>query len=475
MGIAATLNGSSAGVRMIAVSGGREIGRAQAKLTPSGQGSLIQQFASAGVFGQIRYSGPADALWRLSGIETLDVAGPIVLGADVTGRMNDPIIRGSVRATNARIESPATGMVLTGVNAVARFGDGSKLVLDSLSANAGKDGRVTGSGVIDLAAARGFSMNLSLQATQAVLLARDDFSATLTGPIRLNSNGTEGVISGDVVLNRSQFRLGQMKAVQALPRLKVREINGRADDVAPLQPAMPWRLAIKARSLGRLSVTGLGLESEWRADLDITGTPYAPVIKGRADLVRGEYEFAGRRFTVTRGVIRFQGESPPDPVIDIVAEGTTQGISATIRVTGTGQRPSISFASTPSLPEDELLSRLLFGTSITNLSAPEALQLAAAVASLRGGGDGLNPINALRKAIGLDRLRILPADAVTGQGTSVAAGKYLSRRAYVEIVTDGQGYSATRAEFQITRFLSILGTLSTMGQQSISGRISKDY
>ncbi len=475
MGIAVTLNGSSAGVRMIAVSGGREIGRAQAKLTPSGQGSLMQQFSGAGVFGQIRYSGPADALWRLSGVETLDVAGPIVLGADVTGRVNDPIIRGTVRATGARIESPATGMVLTGVNAVARFGEGSRLTLDSLSANAGRDGRITGSGVIDLAAARGFSMALTLQANQAVLLARDDFSATMTGPIRLNSNGSEGIISGDVTLNKSQFRLGRMKAVTALPRLNVREINGRADNAAPAQPAMPWRLAIKARAPGRLAVSGLGLESEWRADLDITGTPYAPVIRGRADMLRGEYEFAGRRFTVTRGVIRFQGESPPDPVIDIVAEGSTQGVNATIRVSGTGQRPEIRFASTPSLPEDELLARLLFGTSITNLSAPEALQLAAAVASLRNGGDGLNPINALRKAIGLDRLRILPADAVTGQGTSVAAGKYLSRRAYVEIVTDGQGYSATRAEFQITRFLSILGTLSTLGKQSISGRISKDY
>jgi translocation and assembly module TamB len=475
MGVAATLSGNSAGVRMIAVSGGREIGRAQAKLTPSGQGSLIQQLSTAGVFGQIRYSGPADALWRLSGVETLDVAGPIALGADVTGRVSDPVIRGTIRATGARIESPATGMVLTGVNAVARFGNGSKLVLDSLSANAGQGGRVTGSGVIDLAASRGFSMDVALEANQAVLLARDDFSATLTGLIRLNSNGSEGIISGDVMLNKSQFRLGRMKAVQALPRLNVREINGRDDDAAPSRPIMPWRLAIKARAQNRLAVTGLGLDSEWRADLDIAGTPYAPVIRGRADMLRGQYEFAGRQFSVSRGVIRFQGESPPDPVIDIVAEGSTQGVNATIRVSGTGQRPEIRFASTPSLPEDELLSRLLFGTSITNLSAPEALQLAGAVASLRSGGDGLNPINALRKAIGLDRLRILPADAVTGQGTSVAAGKYLTRRAYVEIVTDGQGYSATRAEFQITRFLSILGTLSTIGRQSISGRISKDY
>jgi len=91
------------------------------------------------------------------------------------------------------------------------------------------------------------------------------------------------------------------------------------------------------------------------------------------------------------------------------------------------------------------------------------------------GGAGLNPINALRKAIGLDRLRILPADLATGQRTSIAAGKYLTRRTFVEIVTDGQGYSATRAEFQVTRWLSILSTISTIGEQGASVRVSRDY
>ena len=122
-----------------------------------------------------------------------------------------------------------------------------------------------------------------------------------------------------------------------------------------------------------------------------------------------------------------------------------------------------------------MLSRLLFGTSITNLSAPEALQLAASVNSLRGGGGGLNPINALRKAIGLDRLRILPADTVTGQGTSISAGKYITRRLYVEVITDGQGYSATQAEFQITRWLSVLSSISTVGRSKATVRVSKDY
>jgi translocation and assembly module TamB len=152
-----------------------------------------------------------------------------------------------------------------------------------------------------------------------------------------------------------------------------------------------------------------------------------------------------------------------------------RGLAAQIRVTGRSQRPEIAFTSTPALPQDELLSRILFGTSITNLSAPEAVQLASAVAGLNDPGGGLDPINALRRSVGLDRLRILPADVTQGIGTQLAAGKYLGRRVYVEVVTDGRGYSATTVEYQITRWLSILSSISTIGRESVNVRVSRDY
>ncbi len=474
VGLTAVLTPGNAAARAVAVSGGQTIGRAQAQIRPGAGPDLMTRLKAGPIFAQLRFNGAADTLWRMTGVEGFDVSGPVAIGADITGTAANPAIKGSVRTVNARLESAATGMILSGIKASGQF-SGSRLVIDSFTGNAG-GGTVSGRGSFDFTAGQRLGMNLALQADKAVLLARDDLGATVTGPITFASDGHGGgVISGDVELVRSAFRLGRATAAAAIPQLNVREVNVVAEDREQGLPSSPWRLAIKAHAPNRLSVTGLGIESEWRADLQIGGSITEPAIVGRADLVRGGYEFAGRRFDLQRGTIRFQGEVPADPTLDILATGDTQGISAIIRVTGTGQRPEIAFSSTPALPEDELLSRMLFGTSITNLSAPEALQLAAAVASLQGGGNGLNPINALRNAIGLDRLRILPADTVTGQKTSVAAGKYITRRAYVEIITDGQGYSATRAEFQITRWLSILSSISTIGRQTATIRASKDY
>jgi translocation and assembly module TamB len=236
-----------------------------------------------------------------------------------------------------------------------------------------------------------------------------------------------------------------------------------------------WQLDLAVTANNRIEVRGMGLDSEWSADLKVTGRADAPSVVGPIRLVRGDYDFAGKRFRITRGDVRFTGGFPPDPLINIVAENTSSSLTATLTITGTAQHPQIAFSSVPALPEDEVLSRVLFGESVTNLSAPEALQLAGALATLRGGSGGLNPINAVRKGLGIDRLRILPADTVTGRKTSIAAGQYIGDRVYVEVTSDAQGYNATSVEVSLTRSLSILSQIATLGGTSFSVRWKKDY
>jgi translocation and assembly module TamB len=402
----------------------------------------------------------------------IDLSGPLSVGADVSGRLASPVIRGSLRTQNAHLESAVTGMAIDQVVSEARF-SGPQLIFSKISGRTSGGGTVTGSGSVTFAGGR-TALDLSFNAAQALLLNRDDVAARVTGPLRIKSTGEGGTISGDLKLDKGRFQLGRVSAAASVPQLKVHESGLDPEDVIEVEDLHPWRLDIKLAG-SDLQVEGLGISSRWRTDLQIGGFADAPRFTGRADLVRGDYDFAGRNFRLDRGVIHFRGESPPDPQLDIHAEAQVQGLDASVIVRGTGLKPEITFASTPPLPQDELLSRILFGTSITNLSAPEALQLASAVAALQSGSGSLDPINALRRAIGLDRLRVVPADVATGQKTSIAAGKYLTRKLFVEVVTDGQGYSATRVEYQMTRWLSLLSTVSTIGRTSASVRISKDY
>jgi translocation and assembly module TamB len=241
-------------------------------------------------------------------------------------------------------------------------------------------------------------------------------------------------------------------------------------------PGLPglFKLDLRLRAANQLFVSGMGLESEWGADLRVTGTSAAPQIVGRLDVVRGTYSFAGRRFDLDdTSHVTFEGGT--NPALDIRATGDVSGTAITIVIGGRAQNPQISFSSTPQLPQDELLSRALFGESISSISAIQAVQLAAALNSLRGGGGGLNPLGKLRSVAGIDRLRILGADETTGRGTAVAAGTYISNRIYVEIITDARGFTATQLSISLSKALSILSQTSSFSGTSVELRYRKDY
>lgn len=477
LALVANLAPNDLAARAIVRDGGARLGRIQARISNLPvAGTLVERLRAGSLFAQMRYDGPMEALYRLAAIEGFDLTGPIAIAADASGTLARPQVRGSIKGDNLRLLSAISGTDLRNVRARGSFA-GSRLNITSFAGTTRDDGTVSGSGMIDLAnidEGRGPQMDLKASAKRARLINTGGFRATVTGPLRIISDGRGGTIAGRVRIDRASWKLGRAEEVMELPDIPVTEINRRADAAPARVASAPWRYLIDARSSARIDVDGLGLDSEWGADLVVRGTTSDPRIGGEATVVRGSYNFAGTRFELTRGVIDFDENVPIDPRLNIQADTTRDSLTVTVNVRGNAQSPEITFSSTPSLPEEEILSRLLFGDSITTLSATDALQLGTAVASLRG-GSGMDPINKLRGAIGLDRLRIVAADPALGRETGVALGKNLGKRVYIELVTDGRGYSATQVEYRITSWLALLGSVSTIGRNSVLAEISKDY
>ncbi len=472
------LSANLAQVRAIMDDGADVDGRLQAQISMQAGGALAQRLFAGNLAAQFRYSGPAAALWRLAAIDLIDITGPLRVAANIRGSLNNPRIAGSLAGDALRVRSALTGTDLEDVRARGRF-TGSRLALTSFAGTAPNGGRVNGSGIVDLGTiggGRGPRIDLRMAARDAEILDLPTMGATVTGPMRIVSDGVGGTIAGRLTLSEARWRLGAAAETVELPSVPVTEIN-LPPDIRPASAlSAPWRYLINVSADGGIAVDGMGLESEWRGDIQLRGTTDGPRIGGEVQIVprQGFYSFAGSRFEITRGRIYFDMESPPDPRIDIVATSEFDGLEVAVNVDGNASQPQISFTSVPALPEEELLARILFGGSVTELSATDALQLGSALASLRGGG-GMGPINQLRNAIGVDRLRIVPADPALNRGTSVALGKNISRRFYAELITDGGDYSATELEFRVTSWLSLLATISTVGRQSVAAEYSRDY
>ena len=458
---------------------GQRLGRLDARITGLRGGSdLAGRVMNGQLDAEFAFNGEASSLWRLIGIETFDLTGPVSLTARATRTLADPRITGNLASDDLRLQSAISGTDIDDVSVRGRFA-GSRLELSRFSGTTRGGGTVSGSGTVDLAAmsaSRGPRIDIRAAATNARLLAANGLDATLTGPLRIVSDGTGGTIAGRVSIDRASWKLGIAAEDMSLPQIETREVN-RPDTVGSATRARSgaWRYLVDATAPSRVEVDGLGLDSEWGIDIVLRGTVDDPRIGGQARLVRGAYSFAGTRFELTRGRIRFDANVPIDPRLDIEAETSANGTDVTVAITGNAQTPQVAFSSEPPLPEEEILAQLLFGGSVTSLSATDAVQLGAALAALRGGSGGIDPIGELRRSIGLDQLRIISADPALGRETGVALGKNIGRRVYVEIVTDGRGYSATSVEYRVTRWLALLGTVSTIGRDSVLAEISRDY
>lgn len=450
-----------------------------ARISGLGPGDdLVRRLMNGRLDARLVFDGPAETLWRLAAIETFDLTGPIAVALRAQGTLAAPRIDGTLASDGLTVQSALSGTRVDRISARGRFA-GSRLELTRFSGATRGNGSLTGSGTVDLAglsADRGPRLDLRASARNARLLDANGLQATVTGPLRIVSDGVGGTIAGRVRIDRARWSLGRAAPDAALPRIATTEING--ENRGPARRSgrdAVWRYLVNASAPSRVAVDGLGLDSEWGVDIALRGTVEDPRIGGSARLVRGDYTFAGTRFELTRGRIQFDQNVPIDPRLDILAETSTSGTDVNIAITGNAQSPSIAFSSEPALPEEEILARLLFGGSVTSLSATDAVQLAAAIAALQGGGGGLDPIGELRESIGLDQLRIVSADPLIGRGTGIALGKNIGRRIYVELVTDGRGYSATQVEYRITSWLALLGTVSTIGRDSILAEISRDY
>ncbi|WP_239025850.1 translocation/assembly module TamB domain-containing protein [Sphingomonas paeninsulae] len=457
---------------------GAMIGRVQARLQPLGSDtSLSARLMNAGLGGGIRYNGPADVLWSLSGIADQQLSGQIGIAADFAGRISAPQLTGVVRANDLTYNNETYGTRIRAIKLSGRFTN-DRFEISDFSGKAG-EGTVQAKGNVGFAADSGFPINVSATFTNAQLARSDALGATVSGTLAVTNDKANGaLIRGDLRLPEARYEVIRQGAAE------ISELSGvRRRGAVPVKPAdatssVPglFKLDLRVHADHSVFVSGMGLEAEWATDLRVGGTSSAPVVTGDVKLVRGTYSFAGRRFDLdTSSKITFLGSPVINPELAIAASTTVNGVTATINITGTAQRPQIVFGSTPTLPQDEILSRLLFGTSVTSLSATQALQLAAALNSLRGSGGGLNPLGKLRSATGIDRLRVLGADASTGRGTAVAAGKYISNNIYIEIVTDAKGFTATQLQISLSKALSILSQAGGSGGTNATIRYSKDF
>jgi translocation and assembly module TamB len=417
--------------------------------------------------GDIAIQGEIQPIWDLLAGGERSLSGQVNARATLAGSLAEPRINGRLDLENGTFRDSATGVRLENIILASRFDDATGVV-EIFRAVDGSGGSVTGNGRIGLTQGSGSSFQLLLN--QFRIIDNDIARAKASGPLTV-TRGADGniTLSGRMDIDEARIEADPPGST-GIVRMDVVEINKPGGDVPEAeqnqQRGMQFGLDIALRSPGGdVRVVGRGLNVEMNVDARVTGTINRPVLSGTARVVRGDYDFAGKRFVFDeRGTVSLS-TNPEQIRLNLTATREDPALTATIRVTGTAARPQIELTSTPALPQDEILSQVLFGRSASQLSAFEAAQLAAGVAALAGGG-GFDVIGNLRELAGLDRLSF----GGEASGLTVAGGRYISDDVYLEIIGGGEKGAAVNVEWQVRRNLTVSSQFGGQGDASLSIR-----
>jgi translocation and assembly module TamB len=417
--------------------------------------------------GEISIQGQIQPIWDLLAGGERSLSGQVNARATLAGSMAEPRLNGRLDLQQGAFRDSATGVRLENITLASRFDDTTGLV-EAFSAVDGAGGSVSGNGRIGLKQGSGSSFQLLLNRFR--IIDNDIAEAKASGPLTV-TRGADGNITlrGRMDIDEARIQANPPGST-GIVGMDVIEINKPGGDVPEeeqnRQRGLQFGLDIALRSPGGdVRVIGRGLNVEMNVDAQVTGTIARPVLSGTARVVRGDYDFAGKRFVFDeRGTVTLS--TRPDQIrLNLTATREDPALTATIRATGTAARPVIALTSTPDLPQDEILSQVLFGRSASQLSAFEAAQLAAGVAALAGGG-GFDVIGNLRELAGLDRL------SFGGEASSltVAGGRYITDDVYLEIIGGGENGAAVNVEWRVRRNLTVSSKFGGQGDASLSIR-----
>ncbi|ACL61536.1 translocation/assembly module TamB domain-containing protein [Methylobacterium nodulans] len=413
------------------------------------------------------------------------LSGRITLDGEVTGPVAAPRVGGSATLAGGSFTDPLQGIRLTDIQGRVS-GRGDTLVIERLTAATRNGGTLRAEGRVAVAPAQGFPGSLTIRADRAELVSSPLMTAVtgldlaLSGPLARTPriSGRVDVVSLEVgIPDRLPATVQPLPGIRHVnvPEADRRRLAARTRQQAKAgRKAAPFdaTLDITVNAPGRIVVRGRGVDAELGGALRLTGSSRAPVAQGGFAMRRGRIQIVGQRLDFNRGRVSFAGDlTAPD--LDFEAQTQAGDVTARIAVNGPADRPAFVLNSEPPLPQDEVLSRLLFKKASGGLSPFQALQLAQGVAQLSGGAGGPDVFESARKGLGLDSLDVQAgAKGGAAVGLSRALGDRLSVGARAGTRPED---SAATITYDVTGRIKVQGEAGADGRTAIGVGAEWEY
>jgi hypothetical protein len=282
--------------------------------------------------------------------------GEATVEATLDGPLRTPIVTGTMTIDAGRIRHFDLPHALENISGVVRF-DTRGVTLDEVSAQLG-GGPVRFGGRIGIEGYRPGRLDVTMSGQNMRLRYPEGMRSVVDANLNLQGTVDASTLSGDITV-RSAVYTRRFDTGGGLV-----DLTGSPSGQVPasIQTTIPLRYDVHLNIPGTLRVENNTVRLVANADLDLRGTYDRPVLVGRGEIERGEFNFEGKRYVITRGTIDFNNPTRIEPFFDIQTETQVRVPSQTyrvmVRVTGTMARFTPTFSSDPPLTEVQVLSLL---------------------------------------------------------------------------------------------------------------------
>lgn len=373
-------------------------------------------------------------------------SGRVAVQATLEGPMRSPLVTGRMDVENGRIRHFALPHALENISGVVRF-DSRGITLDELSARLG-GGPVLFGGRIDIEGYRPGRLDVDVRGQDMRLRFPEGMRSVVDADLALQGTVEAATLSGNVIVRNAvytrRFETGG----------GILELAGGAASQSggPLESTLPLRYDVRITAPSTLRIENNTARVVATVDVQLRGTYDRPLLFGRVDIDRGEFNFEGKRYVVNRGTIDFNNSTRIEPFFDIETETRVrvpgQTYRVTVRAAGTFERLTPEFSSDPPLPTEIDVLGLLFsdvapGRDVelrrysTNVTPQQQLLRDRATRALTGALSA-EVGRVVEQTFGVDTFQLTPSLADPNQQSSrldpaarLTIGKRLSDRIYL--------------------------------------------
>lgn len=394
------------------------------------------------VSAELTTEGELEAIFDFINIGSHKAKGLVTCHLFLSKTLDAPSLQGQIDVQNGSYENYITGMRLKKVSAKVEAAN-DKLLLTEFSSEGKDGGTLLATGSMNLSPKDNFPFSVQAQLQDLLLLDFDMISTEFTGALDVSGNMAAAVVKGNVIVPKATINIGENLPLE-VPELDITYVNRpiHLQGSTLISPkTYPLNYDVNIIADDNVFVRGKGLSSEWKGAVHLTGKNAAVAAEGTLTLLKGDFNFSGKQFTLTQGEITFNDKPTPSAFIKISGNLQMSDVQVLAVMQGPLSSPTLTFQSIPHMPTSSILARILFNKDISEITAIQALQLANVIVSMSGSG-GPDVLEAIRRSIGVDRLTIVGKDG--SDEISLQIGWYLTHG-----VTVSLSQSATSSDVTI--------------------------